>query len=399
MKKIFLSLVVASSIAISGDYSFEATIAGGKTHFAPKLADTGINAVRTAHFGWQFNELNSPIKPQLALDMTSGSHYKNSSARTRSNRAFLNGVYELLDENIIPYLLLGLGREDVKNVHHNSFNDTALANIGAGVKIALFADFSLKLEGRYMKRLGTGGGYEKVLLAGLNIGIGGKPAQIISKDDDNDGVLNLADRCPNTVAGTRVDASGCKIITKKIVGDNDKDGILNNIDRCPNTPAGTHVNRDGCEPPKKVVKKVLDSDNDGVEDSVDRCPSTARDAVVDSNGCIQIIKIRDVKFRSGSARINQKYLVDLKKVIRYLNKNTQIKIEIAGHTDSRGSKRYNQKLSQRRADSVKKYLISRGISKSRVSSAGYGESRPIAQNNTANGRSKNRRIEAEVYNR
>jgi len=412
VKKTILSLIVASSISFAGDYSFEATIAGGKTHFAPKIADDGLKATRTIHFGWQFNELDFPIKPQLALDMTSGSHYKpNSPLRTRSNKVFLNGLYEFENMGVIPYFLAGIGREDVKNEHHQNFNDSNLFNLGVGIKIPLFDVFSFKLEGRYIKRLDNGKEYEKVLLAGLNIGFGRKityeePSKPISIDDDNDGVSNRNDQCPHTKLGVIVDLTGCKKVVKKIipkvVADDDNDGVTNKFDQCPNTPKGTHIDISGCEVKrvelkKKIEIKVYDQDNDGIADSVDSCPNSAPNAKVDSKGCIEVIKIKDVRFKSGSARINQQYLNDLNKVIRYLNENPQIRIEVAGHTDSRGSRKYNQKLSQRRADSVKRYLFSKGISNNRVSSAGYGESRPIASNKTAKGRAKNRRIEAEVY--
>ncbi len=96
-------------------------------------------------------------------------------------------------------------------------------------------------------------------------------------DDDNDGVANDADQCPNTAPGAQVDANGCEVV---VDGDDDNDGVLNSVDLCPNTPSGATVDANGCE-----VVVDSDEDNDGVLNSVDQCPNTPAGSSVDSVGC------------------------------------------------------------------------------------------------------------------
>src|SRR5437773_1254909 len=117
-------------------------------------------------------------------------------------------------------------------------------------------------------------------------------------DDDKDGVPNAADKCPNTTAGVKVNADGCvpllidagaiakvdpgaKVKVCVVLCDDDKDGVKNADDKCPNTPAGTAVDATGCPP----AAKPADADGDGVPDSTDQCPATASGAAVDAGGC------------------------------------------------------------------------------------------------------------------
>jgi endoglucanase len=111
-----------------------------------------------------------------------------------------------------------------------------------------------------------------------------QPLSILNReDDDNDGVPNSIDQCPNTPAGTQVDGNGCAVIV--VVGDDDNDGVLNNVDQCPNTPAGTNVDEFGCA----VIVVEGDDDNDGVLNNVDQCPNTPVGTEVDEFGCAVIV--------------------------------------------------------------------------------------------------------------
>ena len=163
--------------------------------------------------------------------------------------------------------------------------------------------------------------------------------------------------------------------------DSDGDGVYDDMDQCPNTPKGAPVDSVGCP---------LDSDGDGVFDYMDKCPNTPRGAQVDSRGCWVLA---GVKFDTGKWDIKTQYYPMLNQVVALLQKSKSIQVVVEGHTDSVGSAKFNQTLSEKRAKSVMNFLISSGIAGSRLSSRGYGFSRPAASNDTAAGRQLNRRVQ------
>lgn len=132
-----------------------------------------------------------------------------------------------------------------------------------------------------------------------------------------------------------------------------------------------------------------DTDSDGVPDNLDRCPNTPAEAAVSINGCWSLVGI----FSSGEAVIGSHAYDQLDAVIRILSKDPSLRIEIQGHTDDTGPADLNKQLSKKRAQSVMLYLIRKGISSKRLRWVGYGHTRPIASNNTEEGRNHNRRIE------
>jgi OOP family OmpA-OmpF porin len=160
-------------------------------------------------------------------------------------------------------------------------------------------------------------------------------------------------------------------------------------------------------PPKKIAKPVapppdLDSDGDGVPDSRDKCPDTPKGIKVDSNGCP--VKIEEkvsvtllIEFDFDKAAVKPVYHNPIEKLANFLKAYPDKDVELEGHTDSIGPDDYNMKLSKRRAESVKKYLVDKfGIEASRIGTIGYGESAPVATNDTEEGRQKNRRVVAIV---
>jgi OOP family OmpA-OmpF porin len=205
----------------------------------------------------------------------------------------------------------------------------------------------------------------------------------LPQDDDGDGVTNDIDKCPGTPAGARVDASGCEL-------DSDGDGVGDSRDQCPNTPAGAKVDEKGCE---------LDTDGDGVVDSQDKCPDTPKGDRVDAVGCSfkEEIKLPGVVFETGKADLKPESLPVLDGAIATLKRYPDINVEVAGHTDSRGSDALNLDLSARRAATVLKYLQDGGVSNA-MTSRGYGERQPVASNNTDDGRQQNRRVVLRVLN-
>jgi OOP family OmpA-OmpF porin len=132
---------------------------------------------------------------------------------------------------------------------------------------------------------------------------------------------------------------------------------------------------------------------------MDKCPNTPAGAIVDKDGCMHekvTIELK-VEFDTDKSIVKDKYRDDIKRVADFMKEHPHTKTTIEGHTDSVASDAYNQKLSERRANSVREYLIKEfGIDASRLSHKGYGESRPIATNDTEEGRQKNRRVWAVI---
>jgi len=150
---------------------------------------------------------------------------------------------------------------------------------------------------------------------------------------------------------------------------------------------------------RKIVKPVvvaapvaapLDSDGDGVPDDIDQCPGTPRGAKVNAVGCWAL---GDLLFDFDKSDIKPAGFKELDDVIVVLKKNPALKIELQGHTDNKGTKLYNEKLSLRRAMAVKKYLEGKGISSDKLTTKAFGLSKPVATNDTKEGRALNRRVE------
>lgn len=164
--------------------------------------------------------------------------------------------------------------------------------------------------------------------------------------------------------------------------DTDGDGVADPADACPGTPASMRVDARGCE---------LDSDNDSVVDSKDRCADTPANTKVDEFGCALTARL-EVYFDTNSAVLDPSSNAELDRVVKFMNDVPRAAGVLEGHTDSVGGAAANLRLSQRRADAVRQYLLSKGIDGSRLKAAGYGETRPEADNETAEGRAKNRRV-------
>ena len=206
-------------------------------------------------------------------------------------------------------------------------------------------------------------------------------------DTDLDGVPDGWDQCPNTPPGATVDEAGCP-------RDDDLDMVLNGLDRCPDTPPGALVDAHGCP---------FDTDNDGYLDGIDRCPDTPPGAIVDEKGCSEIqegikeglLVLHNVYFDFDEDTLRPESLPILDEVGLALLQRPGIKFEIQGHTDAIASMEYNQQLSERRANTVLEYLTGNfpELDAALYSARGLGENRPIATNETPEGRQENRRVE------
>jgi outer membrane protein OmpA-like peptidoglycan-associated protein len=209
-----------------------------------------------------------------------------------------------------------------------------------------------------------------------------------SADSDNDGVIDSDDKCPGTPTGVKVDEKGCS-------ADSDNDGVIDSEDKCPATKEGVKVDDKGCP---------ADTDGDGVIDSEDKCPAVMGDA--NNNGCPEVKKdvskrlqfaARGINFETGLATLKPSSYPMLDEVVSILNEYSDYDLKMAGHTDNVGNDASNLALSQSRVDAVKTYLISKGVSESRIVATGFGETVPVADNKTAKGKEQNRRVELELF--
>jgi len=210
-------------------------------------------------------------------------------------------------------------------------------------------------------------------------------------DSDKDGVADYLDRCPNTPVEAigRVDSVGCPL-------DNDKDGVPDYMDNCPNTSPDqrNYVDKNGC---------VKDTDGDGVFDYMDRCPTVAGPS--SNKGCPELTKevrslfkkaLQGIQFETGKDVIKPLSFPILNQIAMMLIDNPAYLIEVQGHTDNVGKPESNIILSDKRAAAVRKYLINKGVSESRITSNGYGDTKPVGDNKTVAGRAQNRRVEFVV---
>lgn len=205
-------------------------------------------------------------------------------------------------------------------------------------------------------------------------------------DRDGDGIPDDEDKCPDQ-AGLK-ENGGCPI------ADRDGDGIPDDEDRCPDKPGLRIYN--GCP----------DTDGDGIDDSRDKCPEIP--GTVANDGCPEISKedkktldvaMRAVQFQVGSAILKPESNAILKQIADIMSRYKDFNMTISGHTDNTGSASANQLLSERRAKACYDFLIKEGIAASRMSFAGYGESRPVSTNDNEKGRALNRRVEFNMIPR
>jgi OOP family OmpA-OmpF porin len=184
--------------------------------------------------------------------------------------------------------------------------------------------------------------------------------------------------------------------------DTDGDNVPDGRDRCPNTPAGVTADANGCT---IVIADERDTDGDGVPNNRDRCPDTPKTDAADANGCTILfhkgtrsVILRGVTFLPGRATLTPEAREILRDVASQLVENPQYKVQVSGHTDIRGTRARNLRLSLARARTVETFLEANGVPPTQVTAKGFGPDVPIAPNKTAAGRAKNRRVELNRTN-
>ena len=358
MRILGMSILLAGAL-LASEYSYEVSpmIGGVKPEGNLNIDDQFTYGLRL-----QMNDYNFVgLVPELSFDRTTDTDYANHGGDTAINRFAFNGLYDFKDfsETLTPYLLIGIGYEDVADEPAEAYDSSMYGNWGGGVKWTVFKEITLRAEVKHLMRTDDGGN-ELYYGIGLSIPFGEK-----ASNDKKEEVTPVA-----VVAGV----------------DSDGDGVLDTDDKCPNTPKGIEVKENGC---------CLDGDKDGVPDYRDKCPETPAGVKVDKNGCARSV-VLDIVFENASSEINKENSAKLQDYADFMKDNTNYSVTLVGYTDSVGSQKNNQKLSEKRAESVKADLIKRGVEASRIIAVGKGEANPVADNTTAEGRAQNRRIEAEL---
>lgn len=438
-------LVVPAAFGAAGEKdSWEFGLFGGYAfldHYGGlSPSDTALYGIRVGYFvspEWSLEGSVQRISSSSAVSTPSG----DGDFVLRSVR--LNGLRNLgSSERFRPFLTIGAGAErwDFETIERGS--DIGL-NAGGGMRWLVTDRFGVRFDGRIVATDVDGEINEWQANIETSVGLlwtlgGGPPKDTdgdgvpdkhddcpdtpkgamvdehgCPKDTDGDGVHDGLDRCPDTPKGCPVDANGCpldsdgdgvidcrdkcagtqkgcKVDANGCPTDEDKDGVCDGIDKCPGSRGGCRVDATGCP---------ADEDRDGVCDGMDKCPGTPAGAKVDASGCEVVVEketplvLEGVNFELNSVRLTPQSSTTLDRVAGALRRSPDVRVEVAGHTDSSGSEAYNQKLAQRRADAVRNYLVGKGVDASRITAKGYGESQPVADNSTEAGRARNRRVE------
>jgi OOP family OmpA-OmpF porin len=426
--------------------------AGGGVVWPP--AELGLEKTRPT-----FGGIVGPVStPPWAIEFRG--HYASSPKQQKTRLTHVEGnlsLFAFSDALISPYLTGGAGLIWVRT--QGATESKFAWNGGAGFRVRLNRRWALRADVRDISYqvldLNTGMDrfrHSAEVFGGLAYEFGVKPL-----DTDGDGVPDKRDQCPGTPAGARVDATGCPIDSdgdgvpdgidqcpdtpkgatvdsKGCPKDSDGDGVLDGIDQCPDTPKGATVDATGCP---------IDSDGDGVPDGIDQCPGTAKGCTVNANGCPSdadqdgvcdgldqcpdtppnarvdakgcpivvneketelletgMIRLQNVNFDTGKATLKPESYPALDEVGQILGKWPELRIEIGGHTDSRGSAAMNQKLSEARAQAVLDYLKNKfpELRADQYTVVGYGETKPLVPNTSPLNMAKNRRVEFKVLN-
>ncbi len=263
---------------------------------------------------------------------------------------FLLGSERFATEKVKPYVLVGAGQSRIKVENEKTENEVAstkdtIGNLGLGARVNVNDNLSLRGEARATHDFDNKW-WEGLALGGLEVKLGAKKAPV----------------APAPVA-------------------------------------------EPVEEPKVVMQAPKDSDRDGVIDSRDKCPNTATNLVVDANGCPRKVPVDDalkmelrVFFDNNKADVKEQFKPEIAKVAQGMNAFPNSTARIEGHASKTGpSARYNQRLSEARAVAVKSVLSNEfGINPNRIQTQGFGYSRPIAPNDTAEGRAMNRRVYAII---
>jgi len=442
-KTILLILIVAFAVTVKSQTPDRVWgVGAGAGAYGTSFKDGGIGIIPELY-------LSRYLSPKFDLMLKGNAGMLNTRVSNVFDlgAGFLNLRYKLLNEtkNFRPYLYAGPGFLADNHAKGFSFDG------GVGFKYNLSPKLATYFEVAYINGLEEtastkyeGENFWKST-AGLEVNFGK------TNDSDMDGISDKKDKCPNTPAGVAVDENGCPkdtdgdgvadniddcpavagLTSLKGCPDSDKDGIadkddacpeiagVRNLKGCPDTDGDGIADKDDQCPDTKKGLKVdasgcpADQDKDGVADSEDDCPTVA--GTVGNKGCpakevekkkeitsdqidLLNIKVSSIHFVSGKTYITDYSKGLLDKLINLLKENKDYSVNVYGYTDSQGSDESNINLAKERINSTLQYLESKGIAKNRIiNQKAFGEAKPVATNDTNEGRLLNRRVEFELF--
>ncbi|OAQ42180.1 hypothetical protein A5893_03425 [Pedobacter psychrophilus] len=408
------------SFGVNGGVMAPAVVTGGNNDFSNWEVNAGYGGYLkkqfTHNFGLQADFFRGTLKADNTTSNTGGpvtanTPYSNYETEIKFNGT-LSGVYNIANFSILnrqsyvtPYISAGAGIMGFQPTRTDNAGVTTELNggenyhelvvpVALGLKFMISKgvnlDFGYKMnfvDSDILDGYSRAPGNDKFSYGygGLEFALGSKakpqlaftnPAASLEKDyvakyDDLKAQLEASKN------NTEVNA--LKDQVNKLMTDSDGDGVSDFYDKCPNTPKGTAVDGAGCplpkmEAPKPITYIITEEDKKVVSDA-----------------------IKNLEFDLAKSTIRPTSYATLDKVANLIvSKNLSLKL--AGHTDSQGSDALNMRLSKDRAESVKAYLVSKGVNSSRVEATGYGESQPIDNNTTEAGRQNNRRVEFTLFN-
>ncbi|MDY3204081.1 MAG: OmpA family protein [Arcobacter sp.] len=334
MKRVLLSTIACASLALAAnsDYKYEITplIGGVYTEGNLDLDRNYANAGLSLGFN-QFDSFIDQVELGF-LRSIEDVNYDGTNSDTGITRVFTNLIKEYpLTADASLYTLVGAGVEIFDN-EANGNEDGLFGNYGAGIKYKIAEELSLKFDVRHV---------------------------IEADHGDNNLLYTLGFAVPFGEV-----AKAAPVVEKP-------------------APVETLA----------PVAAPKDTDGDGVIDNLDECPDTMKGAKVDTVGCMTLINL-NINFDTDKSVIKDSYNSRIAEFAKMMKANPKLKASIEAHTDSVGSNAYNQKLSERRAASTVKALTDLGVDSTKIKAVGFGETKPVASNETVEGRAENRRVEA-----
>lgn len=288
---------------------------------------------------------------------------------------------------IKPFVLGGLGvvQNDVQGDSHEHFG----VDLGGGALLPLgrygWKGLAVRVEARALGQFDSKSTDQDFVVdyrfsVGLQL-----PLYFLYPQHSTD--MKPAKDCALAVVDPLTGRSDCTI-------DSDRDGVADSNDLCPGTPSGVPVDGTGCAV-NRAGPSSGDDDGDGVSNEADKCPATYHDLAVDATGCLipQTLKVGEVQFDTDTAVLTTAARTVLDGIAQTFKNQENVDVQITGNTDNVGDASYNQKLSLQRAESVRQYLIRRGVAPARMMAGGAGDTNPVAPNDDAAGRARNRRVD------
>ncbi|MBI1782901.1 MAG: OmpA family protein [Sphingobacteriales bacterium] len=392
------------------------------TSFSKKLKNgQWSNIAQRMDPSWQIN-FSKALVPKLDYSFNYTGAFLNYPGLPTSHTLY-SGINALLhakafqEKRVLnPYLTAGM-----EGFNYNG-NFGANIPVGVGLQVNLSNEVYMQLQAQY-KLANTDNAQDHLyysfgILQALKKVKEIAPPVVIPppapKDTDKDGVIDSLDACP-TVPGP-ASLNGCP--------DTDGDGILDKDDACPDKKGtikykgcpvpdtdgdGINDDEDKCPSVSGLARyggcPIPDTDGDGINDEEDKCPTVP--GVAENFGCPKIDEVvvqkveyaaKNIYFATGKYPLLSKSFNPLNEVVKIMAEHPELKLDISGHTDNTGDAVKNQALSENRAKAVLDYLVKKGVAANRITSAGYGQHQPVAENKTAAGKAKNRRVEIKVRN-